>query len=72
MDDSGINTPIAMMAECQNPTWAIGEQNPRNVTRNVEHLSSLEAVGRKPLVVWECETEDIPKLAAKISRFLGE
>lgn len=42
----------------------------RNVTRDAEHLASLKTRGWKSLVIWECETKDVRRLAAKVRRFL--
>ena len=43
----------------------------RNVARDAEHLAALRAAGWKTLIVWECETKDVRRLAARIKRFLG-
>jgi DNA mismatch endonuclease (patch repair protein) len=43
----------------------------RNIERDAENLAALEAAGWKSLVIWECQTKDQKKLAAKIKRFLG-
>jgi len=44
----------------------------RNVVRDAEHLASLKARGWKSLVIWECETKDVRRLAAKVRRFIGK
>jgi len=43
----------------------------RNVERDAEHLAALKADGWKVLVIWECETNNAPRLAARLRRFLG-
>lgn len=42
----------------------------RNVQRDAEHLKNLKAAGWKAFVVWECETIDASRLAARLNRFL--
>ena len=43
----------------------------RNKLRDARVLKALKTEGWKPLVVWECETRDAAKLAAKLARFLN-
>ena len=43
----------------------------RNVTRDAEQLSELEAGGWRVLVVWECETKDQEALSKMLRAFLG-
>jgi len=43
----------------------------RNRMRDAEVQKTLKAEGWKALIIWECETRDAPKLAAKLARFLG-
>jgi DNA mismatch endonuclease (patch repair protein) len=38
----------------------------RNVTRDATALRALRASGWTPLVVWECETGDLPKIVARV------
>lgn len=49
-----------------------GTKLARNVERDAENIASLKAGGWKTLVIWECETKDLRKLAAKVKRFLGK
>jgi len=44
----------------------------RNVERDQEHRVALRKLGWKSLVLWDCETKDKPKIAARILRFLEE
>jgi len=43
----------------------------RNVERDAEHIAALKTGGWKVLVIWECETNNAPRLAARLRRFLG-
>ena len=43
----------------------------RNRVRDVAVRKALRAEGWKALTIWECETRDDAKLAAKLARFLG-
>lgn len=43
----------------------------RNAERDALHIAALKANGWKSLVIWECETKNIPGLARKIKHFLG-
>ena len=43
----------------------------RNRVRDAAALEALKAAHWGALVVWECETRDGDKLAAKLARFLG-
>jgi DNA mismatch endonuclease (patch repair protein) len=42
----------------------------RNVNRDVEHVTSLQANGWDTLVIWECETKDEVALSRRLNRFL--
>jgi DNA mismatch endonuclease (patch repair protein) len=42
----------------------------RNVERDKAHQSSLQKLGWKSLVVWDCEIKEEDKLQKRISRFL--
>ena len=42
----------------------------RNVARDTEQISALKRLGWRVLVVWECETKDVPGLILKLRRFL--
>jgi DNA mismatch endonuclease (patch repair protein) len=44
----------------------------RNQARDRENLKALQAIGWKPLVIWECETVDILRTGQKIKKFLGK
>jgi DNA mismatch endonuclease, patch repair protein len=44
----------------------------RNVERDAEHLVALKRLGWKVLVVWACDTKDLPRLASRIKRFLDQ
>lgn len=43
----------------------------RNVVRDGEVITALEAIGWHSLVVWECETSDGPALEDRLTNFLG-
>jgi DNA mismatch endonuclease (patch repair protein) len=43
----------------------------RNVERDVENIRMLRLLGWKVLIIWECETEDVRKLDARLRRFLS-
>lgn len=43
----------------------------RNQARDADALRSLRALQWRTLVVWECETRERAKLAAKLARFLS-
>ena len=42
-----------------------------NVVRDRRNLADLEHLGWEALVVWECETADLPALAERLREFLG-
>lgn len=42
----------------------------RNVTRDAQHITDLEAAGWDVLTIWECEAKDRPLLDAKLTKFL--
>lgn len=42
----------------------------RNVARDAENLSKLEADGWRTLIIWECETKDSRQLASRLKHFL--
>ncbi|NKK96522.1 DNA mismatch endonuclease Vsr [Rhizobium leguminosarum bv. viciae] len=42
----------------------------RNVQRDSRALDQLSALGWQALVIWECETEDMPVLGEKLKSFL--
>lgn len=44
----------------------------RNVERDTEHLVKLKRLGWKVLVVWECDTKDLPRLGSRLKRFLDQ
>ena len=43
----------------------------RNVARDGEQLAELAKLGWDVLVVWECETKDLNRIAGAVKRFLG-
>lgn len=43
----------------------------RNRTRDAAVLKTLRAGGWRTLVIWECETRDAARLAARLDRFLA-
>lgn len=43
----------------------------RNQERDAANLVALEQLGWSILVVWECETKDMPALEARLADFLG-
>lgn len=48
-------------------------QAKRNTTkeRDRRNLAALRCAGWRVLVVWECQTHDLDRLASKLSQFLG-
>lgn len=44
----------------------------RNVVRDRRNLTDLAQLGWQALVVWECETADLPALAERLRKFLSE
>lgn len=44
----------------------------RNTSRDNQHISDLEKLGWRVLVVWECEARDTRKLAKALANFLGK
>ena len=42
-----------------------------NVARDQRNLKALRRDGWKVMVVWECETRNLPKLTKRIRKFLG-
>ena len=42
----------------------------RNVARDVNQVVTLKKFGWKSLVLWECQTKDVKRLAARLRRFL--
>jgi DNA mismatch endonuclease (patch repair protein) len=42
----------------------------RNKSRDAEQLAAVKRLGWRALVVWECETKDEKRLAARLTRFL--
>jgi DNA mismatch endonuclease (patch repair protein) len=49
-----------------------GEKLRRNVERDAEQLEALTERGWKPLVIWECQTQDEPALTACVRSFLSD
>ena len=43
----------------------------RNVARDKQNMRQLSKLGWKILVIWDCETKDLPALQVKVSRFLS-
>jgi len=41
-----------------------------NVKRDERNLRKLRRLGWKVLVIWECQTRDIPKLSSRLRNFL--
>jgi DNA mismatch endonuclease (patch repair protein) len=41
------------------------------MARDEENVAMLEELGWRVLVVWECETRHLERLAAKLSNFLN-
>ena len=44
----------------------------RNVERDIQHKNNLKNMGWTTLVIWECETKNPEKLAAKIIKYLSD
>lgn len=42
-----------------------------NARRDRKNQAALQAMGWRVLVVWECETEDLVRLANRVKAFLG-
>ena len=42
----------------------------RNTARDKEQLAAVRSRGWRALVIWECQTKDEARLAARLSRFL--
>lgn len=42
-----------------------------NVLRDKENIEALTALGWDILIIWECETNDIPQLRDKLQQFLS-
>ena len=55
----------------QNRDYWLGKIG-RNRARDVRTWAALEALGWRPLVVWECELKDVPGLTAKLTEALYE
>jgi DNA mismatch endonuclease (patch repair protein) len=43
----------------------------RNIARDTEQLAAVRKCGWSALVIWECQTKDEQRLAARLRRFLG-
>lgn len=43
----------------------------RNVARDASHARALRRGGWKVLIIWECQTKQAPRLASRLTRFLG-
>jgi len=43
----------------------------RNVARDAQHIRDLKKDGWNVLIIWECETKEIPSIQRKILKFLG-
>jgi DNA mismatch endonuclease (patch repair protein) len=43
----------------------------RNVERDQSHLDTLQTLGWRVLVLWECELKDASNVANRLRRFLG-
>jgi DNA mismatch endonuclease (patch repair protein) len=39
--------------------------------RDIENEAALDELGWKSLVIWECETGDVEKLARRLDKFLS-
>lgn len=42
----------------------------RNKARDAENIATLESLGWRVIVIWECETKSHKQLASKLSNFL--
>lgn len=42
-----------------------------NAARDQRNLKALRRAGWKVMIVWECETKNLPKLSKRIERFLA-
>lgn len=43
-----------------------------NTKRDIRNLRGLRKAGWKVLTIWECQTKDVDKLTARLSRFLSD
>lgn len=43
-----------------------------NVARDRANRSKLSRSGWKSIVIWDCETDDVPKLEKRLTRFLND
>jgi DNA mismatch endonuclease (patch repair protein) len=43
----------------------------KNIKRDVKNQAELYSLGWKVLVIWECETKNIDKMACKINEYLS-
>jgi DNA mismatch endonuclease (patch repair protein) len=48
-----------------------GPKMDRNVARDAENLSKLEATGWQVLIIWECQLRDEDRMKARIINFLA-
>ena len=58
-----------VIPKTHNKYWQAKRQG--NVARDRKNIKELKARGWKILVVWECQTRNLPKLSAKLKTFLA-
>lgn len=66
--------PISRCADSRRPRTNLGyweAKLDRNVARDAAHVLDLENTGWKVLIIWDCETKNPLRLAARLRRFLG-
>jgi DNA mismatch endonuclease (patch repair protein) len=44
----------------------------RNQMRDAKNIAALKAAGWKTMVIWECETKEVPSVKNRLKRFLGD
>ena len=65
--------PAGKCADARPPSSNLRYWKPklaRNAARDAEHIITLKANGWSVLVIWDCETKHLRKLATRLRRFL--
>ena len=61
--------PRASIPESNSEFWR--NKLARNIARDAKQITAIKKSGWRVLVVWECETKNERRLAARLRRFLG-
>ena len=61
--------PRASIPESNSEFWR--NKLSRNMVRDAKQVAAIKKSGWRVLVVWECETKNERRLAARLRRFLG-